>query len=100
MDNIIQQNNFTNIYLKPIGEQLQNLENRIIPSSITLKKENESKAPLFVPHEIPPHLRAPLKKSTTDNLINEIAKKLDALQIESSKDKRKDKELIILEKLS
>ena len=75
MDNIIQQNNFTNIYLKTIGEQLQNLENRFTHSSTTLKKENESKAPLFIPHEIPPHLRAPLKKPTTDNLLNEIAKK-------------------------
>ena len=74
MDNIIQQNNFTNIYLKTIGEQLQNLENRITPST-TLQKENESKTPLFIPHEIPPQLRAPLKKPTTNNLLNEIAPK-------------------------
>ena len=45
--------------------------------------------PLFIPHEIPPYLRAPLKKpmtEKTDNLLNEINKKLDLMKLESLKD--------------
>ena len=48
------------------------------PPSTSIKKENVSNIPLFIPYEIPPHLRAPLKKpmtEKTDNLLNEINKK-------------------------
>ena len=31
LDNIIQQNNYTNIYLKSIGQKLQDIEDRITP---------------------------------------------------------------------
>ena len=48
-----------------------------------------SNTPLFIPHEIPPHLRAPLKRpmiEKTDNLLDEINKKLDLMKLESQKD--------------
>ena len=56
------------------------------PPSTSIKKENKSNTPLFIPHEIPPHLRTPLKKPTakkTDDLLNEINKKLDLMKLES-----------------
>ena len=62
---------------------------RLTPSSTSIKKENASNIPLFIPHEIAPHLRAPLKKpmiEKTDNLLNEINKKLDLMKLESLKD--------------
>ena len=65
LDSIIQQNNYTNTYLKTIGQKLQDIEDKIIPPSTSIKKENTSNTPLFIPHEIPPHLRAPLKKPMT-----------------------------------
>ena len=77
LDSIIQQNNYTNTYLKTIGQKLQDIEDRLTPSSTSIKKENASNIPLFIPHEIPPYLRAPLKKpmtEKTDNLLNEINK--------------------------
>ena len=79
LDSIIQQNNYTNIYLKSIGQKLQDIEDRITPPSTSIEKENESNTPLFIPHEIPPHLRSPLKRPMTDNLLNEINKKLDLI---------------------
>ena len=56
---------------------------------------------MFIPHEIPPHLRAPLKKpmtEKTDNLLNEINKKLDLMKLESLKDMEplKNKNIITL----
>ena len=78
LDNIIQQNNYTNIYLKTIGQKLQDIEDKITPPSTSIKKENESNTPLFIPHEIPPHLRSPLKKPMTEktnNPLDEINKK-------------------------
>ena len=44
---------------------------------------------LFIPHEIPHHLRAPLNIPMTekmDNLLDEINKKLDLMKLESQKD--------------
>ena len=61
LDSIIQQNNYTNIYLKTIGQKLQDIEDRITTPSTSIKKENATNIPLFIPHETPPHLRAPLK---------------------------------------
>ena len=89
LDSIIQQNNYTNIYLKTIGQKLQDIEDRITTLSTSIKKENASNIPLFIPHEIPPHLRAPLKRPMTkkkDNLLDEINKKLDLMKLESQKD--------------
>ena len=89
LDSIIQQNNYTNIYLKSISQKLQDIEDRITPPSTTIKKENASNTPLFIPHEIPPHLRSPLKKPMTekiDDLLNEINKNLDLMKLESQKD--------------
>ena len=89
LDIIIQQNNYTNIYLKTIGQKLQDIEDRITPPSTSIKKENESNTPLFIPHEIPPHLRSPLKRpmiEKTNNLPDEINKKLDLMKLESQKD--------------
>ena len=77
LDSIIQQNNYTNTCLKTIGQKLQDIEDRLTPSSTSIKEENASNIPLFIPHEIPLHLRAPLKKpmtEKTDNLLNEINK--------------------------
>ena len=67
LDNIIQQNNYNNVYLKIIGENLQEVEDRITPSYTSLKKENDSKTHLFISY-----LRSPLKKFITyktDNLL-------------------------------
>ena len=67
LDNIIQQNNYNNVYLKIIGENLQEVEDRITPSYTSLKKENDSKTRLFISY-----LRSPLKKFITyktDNLL-------------------------------
>ena len=89
LDSIIQQNNYTNIYLKTIGQKLQDIEDRITPPSTSIKKENASNTPLFIPHEIPPHLRAPFKRpiaKKTYNLLDEINKKLDLIKLESQKD--------------
>ena len=89
LDIIIQQNNCTNIYLKSIGQKLQDIEDIITPPSTSIKKENESNTPLFIPHEIPPHLRSPIKRPMTekiDDLLNEINKKLDLMKLESQKD--------------
>ena len=60
-NSIIQQNNYTNIYLKTIGQKLQDIEDRITPPSTSIKKENEFNTPLCIPHEIHPHLRSPLR---------------------------------------
>ena len=84
LDSIIQQNNYTNIYLKSIGQKLQDIKDRITPPSTSIKKENELNTPLFIPHEIPPHLRSPLKRPVTKktgDLLNEINKKLDLTRI-------------------
>ena len=56
---------------------------------------------MFIPHEIPPHLKAPLKKPMTEktnNLLNEINKKLDLMKLESLKDMEplKNKNIITL----
>ena len=78
LDSIIQQNNYTNIQLKSIGQKLQDIEDRITPPSTSIKKENESNTPLFIPHEMPPHLRSPLKRPMTEktnDLLKEINKK-------------------------
>ena len=86
LDSIIQQNNYTNIYLKSIGQKLQDIEYRITPPSTSIKKENASNTPLFISQEIPPHLRSPLKKPMTEktnDLLNEINKKLDLMKLES-----------------
>ena len=74
LDSIIQQNNYTNIYLKSIAQKLQDIEDGITPPFTSIKKENESNTPLFIPYEIPPHPRSPLKRPMTDNLLNEINK--------------------------
>ena len=89
LDSIIQQNNYTNTYLKSIGQKLQDIEDKLTPPSTSIKKENASNTPLFIPHEIPPHLRAPLNipmTEKTDNLLDEINKKLDLMKLESQKD--------------
>ena len=89
LDSIIQQNNYTNIYLKTIGQKLQDIEDRITPPSTSIKKENASNTPLFILHEIPHHLRVPLKRpmiEKMDNLLDEINKKLDLMKLESQKD--------------
>ena len=56
---------------------------------------------MFIPHEIPPHLRAPLKKPMTEktyNLLNKINKKLELMKLESLKDMEplKNKNIITL----
>ena len=76
VDSIIQQNNYTNTYLKATGQKLQDIEDRLTPSSTSIKKENA-------------YLKVPLKKpmiEKTDNLLNEINKKLDLMKLESLKD--------------
>jgi 3-dehydroquinate dehydratase len=79
MDNIIQQNNFTNTYIKVLGEKLERIENQINP--LTIKdQEKETKRPLFIPYETPPNLQFSLKNDNTE-LLEEISKRLDTLKI-------------------
>ncbi|KAL4652134.1 hypothetical protein ACB092_01G210900 [Castanea dentata] len=76
-------------YLKPENtNRRKQFFTEITTPSTSIKKENESKAPLFIPHEIPPHLRSPLKRlvtNKTDNLLDEINKKLDLMKLETQK---------------
>ena len=54
----IEQNNYSNTYLKVIGEKLDRIENKVDP--VTIKSTNKNldiEKPLFTPHEIPPELR-------------------------------------------
>ena len=93
--------NYTNTYLKTIGQKLQDIKDRITSPSTSIKKENASNTPLFIPHEIPPHLRAPLKRpmtKKTKNLLYEINKKLDLMKLELLKDMEplKNKNIITL----
>ena len=41
LDNIIQQNNYTNTYLKTIGQKLQDIEDRITPPSTSIKNKKK-----------------------------------------------------------
>jgi hypothetical protein len=66
MDNIIQHNNFTNTYIKVLGEKLEIIENQINPLTIK-NQEKETKRPLFIPYETPPNLQFSLKKRTIQN---------------------------------
>jgi hypothetical protein len=52
---IIEQNNYSNTYLKIIGTKLDRIENKIDPIKPTTKLDIEK--PLFTSHEIPPKLR-------------------------------------------
>ena len=93
--------NYTNTYLKTIGQKLQDIKDRITSPSTSIKKENASNTPLFIPHEIPPHLRAPLKRpmtEKTENLLYEINKKLDLMKLELLKNMEplKNKNIITL----
>jgi hypothetical protein len=54
-EKIIEQNNYSNTYLKIIGAKLDRIENKIHPIKPTTKLDIEK--PLFTPHEIPPKLR-------------------------------------------
>ena len=49
LDSIIQQNNYTNTYLKSIGQKLQDIEDRLTPPSMFIKKENASNTPFIYP---------------------------------------------------
>jgi hypothetical protein len=80
MDSIIQQNNYTNTYLKIIGEKLERIENQV--NSVTIKPTNKEKdKPLFTPHEIPSHLQIPLKNDKNTALLEEISKRLETINI-------------------
>jgi hypothetical protein len=65
MDNIIQQNNFTNTYIKVIGEKLERIENHINPLTIK-NQEKEIERLLFIPYETPPNLQFSLKKDNME----------------------------------
>jgi hypothetical protein len=81
MDNIIQQNNFTNTYIKILGEKLERIENQINPLTIK-NQEKEIERPLFIPYETPPNLQFSLKNDNTE-LLEEISKILDTLKIKN-----------------
>jgi hypothetical protein len=74
----IEQNNYSNTYLKIIGAKLDKIENKIDPIKPTTKLDIEK--PLFTPHEIPPKLRVSFKIDNTD-LLEEISKRLQTLDI-------------------
>jgi hypothetical protein len=50
-EKIIEQNNYSNTYLKIIGTKLDRIENKIDPIKPTTKLDIEK--PLFTPYEIP-----------------------------------------------
>jgi hypothetical protein len=77
-EKIIEQNNYSNTYLKIIGTKLDRIKNKIDPIKPTTKLDIEK--PLFTPHEIPPKLRVSFKKDNTD-LLEEISKRLQTLDI-------------------
>ena len=79
-EKIIEQNNYSNTYLKVIGAKLDRIENKIDPIKPTTKLDIEK--PLFTPHEIPPKLRVSFKKDNTD-LLEEISKRLQNLDMTS-----------------
>ena len=75
-EKIIEQNSYSNTYLKIIGAKLDRIENKIDPIKPTTKLNIEK--PLFTLHEIPPKLRVSFKKDNTD-LLEEISKRLQNL---------------------
>jgi hypothetical protein len=77
-EKIIEQNNYSNTYLKIIGAKLDRIENKINPIKPTTKLDIEK--PLLTLHEIPPKLRVSFKKDNTD-LLEEISKRLQTLDI-------------------
>jgi hypothetical protein len=79
-EKIIEQNNYSNTYLKVIGAKLDRIENKINPIKPNTKLDIEK--PLFTPHEIPPKLRVSFKKDNTD-LLEEISKRLQNLDMTS-----------------
>jgi hypothetical protein len=79
-EKIIEQNNYSNTYLKVIGAKLDRIENKINPIKPTTKLDIEK--PLFTPHEIPSKLRVSFKKDNTD-LLEEISKRLQNLDMTS-----------------
>jgi hypothetical protein len=74
-EKFIEENNYSNTYLKIIGTKLDNIENKIDPIKPTAKLDIEKL--LFTPHEIP---RVSFKKDNTD-LLEEISKRLQTLDI-------------------
>ena len=68
-EKIIEQNYYSNTYLKVIGTKLDRIENKIDPIKPTMKLDIEK--PLFIPYEIPSKLRVSFKKDNTD-LLEEI----------------------------
>ena len=48
LDSIIQQNNYSNIYLKTIGQKLQDIADRITPPSTSIKKRKMCLIPLYL----------------------------------------------------
>ena len=63
-EKIIEQNNYSNTYLKIIGTKLDRIKNKIDPIKPTTKLDIEK--PLFTPHEIPPKLHVSFKKDNTN----------------------------------
>jgi hypothetical protein len=68
-EKIIEQNYYSNTYLKVIGTKLDRIENKIDPIKPTTKLDIEK--PLFIPYEIPSKLHVYFKKDNTD-LLEEI----------------------------
>jgi hypothetical protein len=65
LDNIIQQNNFINTYIKVLGEKLKRIKNPINP--LTFKnQEKEIERPLFIPYETLPNLQFSFKKDNME----------------------------------
>ena len=77
-EKIIEQNNYSNTYLKIIDAKLDRIANKIDPIKPTTKLDIEKL--LFTAHEIPPKLRVSFKKDNTD-LLEEISKRLQTLDI-------------------
>jgi hypothetical protein len=81
MYNIIQHNNFTNTYIKVLGEKLERIENQINPLTIK-NQEKKIERPVFILYETPPNLQFSLKNDNTE-LLEEISKRLDTLKIKN-----------------
>jgi hypothetical protein len=74
---IIEQNNYSNTYLKAIGEKLNKIENKVDPIKPTSKTFDIEK-PLFTSHEILLKLKISfkIKKKIILTLLEEISKRL------------------------
>jgi hypothetical protein len=90
-EKIIEQNNYSNTYLKVIGAKLDRIENKIDPIKTTTKLNIEK--PLFTPHEIPSKLSVSFKKDNID-LLEEISQNNQIKRVNTIEKKKQESQKI------